>query len=111
MSSVLIGISFFLAYEFEDLLARGMVNKQAEIARRYGLSRTRVTQVMNLLKLADEVREYVLSLPPDVQRLYLGRRLAAIVGLGSEQARVKALEQLLKALSGVAAASRRTQTA
>ena len=36
----------------------------AEIARRYGLSRARVTQIMNLLDLPDEIQEYVMALPP-----------------------------------------------
>ena len=43
-----------LAYEFQELLEAGLVNSRAEIARRYGLSRARVTQVMSLLHLPDE---------------------------------------------------------
>lgn len=58
---------FTLAYEFQELLEAGVVNNRAEIARVYGLSRARVTQVMKLLDLAEKVQEYIarpLVLPP-----------------------------------------------
>ncbi len=53
-----------LAYEFQKLLQTGVVNNRAKIARRYGLSRARVTQVMKLLTLPDEIQDYVMALPP-----------------------------------------------
>ncbi len=71
-----------------------MVNNRAEIARRYGLSRARVTQVMNLLDLPSQVQEYVISLPPREQRLYSGRRLAEIIVLPNEAAQLAALDGL-----------------
>lgn len=71
-----------------------MVNNRAEIARRYGLSRARVTQVMNLLDLPDEIQEYVMALPPREQRHYSGRRLGEIVGLPNEVAQLAALDEL-----------------
>jgi hypothetical protein len=40
-----------LALEFQRLLDERVVNSRAEIARRHGLSRARVTQVLNLLGL------------------------------------------------------------
>ena len=52
-----------------------MVRNPADIARRYGLSRARVTQVMSLLRIPDEIQEYVMALPPREQRRYSGRRL------------------------------------
>ena len=71
-----------------------MVNNSAEMAGRYGLSRARVAQVMNLLDLPGQIREYVSGLSPDMQRLYSGQRLQNIVALASEQAQVNALEEL-----------------
>lgn len=71
-----------------------MVNNRAEIARRYGLSRARVTQVMSLLHLPDEIQEYVTAIPPQQQRLYSGRRLQEIVALPNEVAQLTALDEL-----------------
>jgi hypothetical protein len=44
------------AEAFQDLLDRGVVNNRAELARRHGISRARVTQVMALLRLPIEFR-------------------------------------------------------
>jgi len=53
-----------LAHRFEHLVVSGAVADQADIARLAGLSRARVTQIMNLLYLAPDVQEEVLHLPP-----------------------------------------------
>jgi len=83
-----------LAYEFQELLKDGVVNTRAEIARRYGLSRARVTQVMKLLHLPDEIQEHVMALPSWEQRLYSGRRMGKIAALANEQTRGDAFEEL-----------------
>ena len=51
------------AIEWQALLESGEASSQAAIARREGISRARVTQVMGLLRLAPEIQERVLSLP------------------------------------------------
>jgi len=51
----------------------GVVSSRVEIARRCGLSRARVTQVMNLLDLPDEIQEYVMAIPSREQRRCSGR--------------------------------------
>ena len=51
------------ATEWRRLLASGGASTQAEIARREGLTRARVTQVLGLLKLTPEIRKHVLSMP------------------------------------------------
>ena len=38
---------------------------QAEIARREGITRPRVTQVMGMLRLATKIQKHILSLPDD----------------------------------------------
>ena len=76
-----------------------MVNNRAEIARRYGLSRARVTQVMKLLHLPDEIQAYVISLPPREQRRYSGRRLRNILGIERDEAQWEAFEELVKRVS------------
>jgi hypothetical protein len=52
-----------LAIRFEDLLKRGEVKDYAELARVRHVTRTRVTQIMNLLCLAPDIQEQVLFLP------------------------------------------------
>jgi hypothetical protein len=53
-----------LAHYFQDLLRRGVVKDQADLARLGRVTRARVTQVMNLLLLAPDVQEAILFLPP-----------------------------------------------
>ncbi len=89
-----------LAYEFEELLEAGVVNNRAEIARVYSLSRARVTQVMNLLDLPDQVQEHIARLPGEEQRRYSGRRLRNILGIEDDEAQWEAFEDLAKRLSG-----------
>ncbi len=93
-----------LAYEFQELLEAGVVNNRAEIARCCGLSRARVTQVMKLLQLPDEIQEYVIALPSREQRLYSGRRLQGVAGIRDGAARTKAFEDLVKKVSETAGA-------
>jgi hypothetical protein len=51
-----------LTHRFDGLLRDGVVKDQAELARLAGTSRTRVTQILNLLLLAPEVQEEILFL-------------------------------------------------
>jgi len=81
-----------------------VVNNRAEIARLYGLSRARVTQVMSLLQLPEEIQQYVMALPPWEQRLYSGRWLRNILGIERDEAQWEAFEDLVKKLSGSAEA-------
>ena len=82
------------AYEFQELLEAGVVDNRAEIARRYGLSRARVTQVMSLLRLPDEIQQYIMALSPREQRLHSGQRLREIVALPNEVAQLAAVYEL-----------------
>jgi len=52
-----------LAFQCERLIDEGVVQDRAEIARLMHVSRARVTQVMNLLHLASDIQEEVLTLP------------------------------------------------
>jgi hypothetical protein len=56
------------AIEWQALLASGEALNKSDIARREGITRARVTQVMGLLRLAPEIREHLLSLPDMVRR-------------------------------------------
>jgi hypothetical protein len=50
-----------LAWHFERLVRDGVVKDYAEIARRTGLTRARVTQIVNLTLLAPELQATLLD--------------------------------------------------
>ena len=50
-----------LAHRWNRLIEEGVVNDRAQIARMMGLSRARVTQIVDLLYLAPEIQESILS--------------------------------------------------
>ncbi|MBL1216598.1 MAG: hypothetical protein D8M59_03800 [Planctomycetes bacterium] len=52
-----------LAIRFDHLITTGEIADYAEIARLGQITRARVTQVMNLLHLAPDIQQAVLSLP------------------------------------------------
>ena len=56
------------AQEWRRQIDTGDVTNQAEIARREGLTRARVTQIMALTRLAPEIQDHVLSLPAMARR-------------------------------------------
>jgi len=89
-----IAVPLSVAYEFQELLEAGVVSNRAEIARRYGLSRARVAQVMSLLRLPDEIQQYVVRVPPWEQRRYSRRRLRGIAVLPSQPTQLAALVEL-----------------
>jgi len=51
-----------LGHHFERLVRDGAVKNYAEIARLTGLTRARVTQIVNLTLLAPEIQELILNL-------------------------------------------------
>ncbi len=53
-----------LAIRLEHLLANGQVKDQAEIARVAGITRARVTQILNLTNLAPDIQQSILDLEP-----------------------------------------------
>lgn len=55
-----------LAHRFDALLRAGAVADLADVARLAGVSRPRVTQIMNLLLLAPDIQEALLDLPRTV---------------------------------------------
>lgn len=52
-----------LAHRFSGLLRSGEVKDYADLARLAGVSRQRVTQIMNLALLAPDIQEAILHLP------------------------------------------------
>jgi hypothetical protein len=52
-----------LAHAVDDAIRRGEVADLADAARVFGLTRARITQMMNLTLLAPEIQEAILELP------------------------------------------------
>ena len=63
------------AIEWDALLESGEIVSQADIARREGITRARVTQVMGMLRLAPEIHEQILSIPDGVSRPPISERI------------------------------------
>jgi hypothetical protein len=49
------------AMVYKEMLEKGVVINLAELARKEGLSRARVTQILNLTKLAPEIQNYLMT--------------------------------------------------
>jgi hypothetical protein len=62
------------AIEWQALLESGEASNQAAIARREGITRARVTQVMGMLRLAPKIQEHILSMPEMVGRPAISER-------------------------------------
>jgi hypothetical protein len=56
------------ALQWQALLESGEAYNQAAIARREGITRARVTQVLGLLRLAPDIQRHILSMPDAVRR-------------------------------------------
>jgi hypothetical protein len=77
-----------LAKEWKEALDRGEYDSQADLARNNGISRARVTQILNLLKLDPEVQETVVKLGDPVKANGLTeRKLRAVAQLSAEKQR------------------------
>lgn len=63
------------AIEWKALLESGEAISQADIARREGVTRARVTQIMGMLRLAPEIHEQIQSLPDIVGRSPVTERM------------------------------------
>jgi hypothetical protein len=82
------------AYEFQRLLDSGEVNSRAAIARMHGISRARVTQIMNLLRLPREILDHLAGLPAQEQMHYSERLLRGVLARSSRDAQLEAFESL-----------------
>jgi len=72
----------FLALEWEKALETGNYPSQTALARELGISRVRVTQVLNLLRLAPEVLEQIAGLgDPLASPTVTERKLRPLVNL------------------------------
>jgi hypothetical protein len=86
------------ALEWQALLESGETSNQAEIARREGITRARVTQVMGMLQLAPEIQQHILSMPVAVRRPAITERaLRPIALIDERRQQLQQFEALLAA--------------
>ena len=82
------------AEEWQRQLDAGEVKHRAEISRRQGVSRARVTQIMHLLELHPEIRSFIHGLGSDVPPRYVtSRRLLPLCSLSWEEQLSEALRR------------------
>jgi len=63
-----------LAKEYKKMLDSGEVKNQAELARIKGISRARVTQVLNLLKLDKSIMDNLEKIGNQIDRKVISER-------------------------------------
>ena len=79
-----------MAREWKEVLDRGEYASQAGLARKKGISRARVTQVLNLLKLDAEVQEMVARLgDPIPSGSVTERKLRGLLSLSARRQKHK----------------------
>jgi len=83
-----------LALEFRRLLDDGVVNNRAGIARWYGISRARVTQVMNVLRLPRSALDLLCELGAQDPSWCTERRLRPLLLLPTEAEQLAAIRRL-----------------
>ena len=64
----------YLAKEYKKMLDSGEVKNQAELARIKGISRARVTQVLNLLKLDKSIMDNLEKIGNQIDRKVISER-------------------------------------
>ena len=84
------------ALAWRALLTSGEVSNQATIARREGITRARVTQILGLLRLAPEIQDHILSMPRTVGRPTISERvLRSITMLEDQQQQLHSFADIL----------------
>lgn len=65
----------YLAREYKEMIESGEVKNQAELARLKGISRARVTQVLNLLKLKPQIIQEFEKLRDSLESRIINERM------------------------------------
>ena len=84
------------------LRGNNRVNTQAALARKLGISKARLTQIMNLLKLAPEIKSYIKALDdPKLLHFFNERRLRSIVRIQDAKIQIIEFNKIKKVCLGV----------
>jgi len=88
---------FLKAMRYQSLLQRKVVKNKNELAQREGVSRARITQILNLLKLAPKIQEYLLSFTDENQMYFFTeKKLRPIIQIEDHEAQLKEFRELRK---------------
>jgi transcriptional regulator with XRE-family HTH domain len=83
------------AEKYAEKLKKREVKSQAEIARKTGVNKARITQIMNLLKLAPEIQDYLKNLTDWSQIQYFTeKRLRPITKTKDHQEQIRKFEEI-----------------
>jgi hypothetical protein len=95
------------AFILKDILEQGTCATQADLAEHLGMSRARVTQTLNLLKLAPEILDALLNLPDNQAWLFSERRLRPITQISSPKKQTAVFREICAQLqaNGVSSGS------
>lgn len=87
------------AEKYAEMLKKREVKSQAEIARKTGVNRARITQIMKLLKLAPEIQGYLKNLTDLLQIQYFTeKRLRSISKTKDHQEQIRKFDGLKRRL-------------
>jgi hypothetical protein len=91
------------AETYQNLLKeKNRVNSQAELAWKLGITKARLTQIMNLLKLAPEIRSYIKKLDDqELLHFFNEKRLRPIASIRDEKIQIIEFKKIKKACLGV----------
>jgi len=64
----------YLVKEYKQMIDNGQVKNQAELARINGISRARITQIMNLLKLSNNILKRIIQLGDPLSKRMISER-------------------------------------
>ncbi len=86
-----------LALAFQRMLEEGEVNNRSDLAKRVALTRARVTQILNLLKLPARILEELQAIHEPAQiAFYTERRLRPIARIQRTKEQIDAFRNLGK---------------
>jgi hypothetical protein len=98
-SSCNLGVEFWYgkAVEYQKMLSMGVAKNKAEIARIEGVSRARVTQILHLINLAPEIRNYLNhAAGQNDLKILTERRLRKITKIKNHQLQIENFKKLLQ---------------
>jgi hypothetical protein len=88
-----------LAKEWQRQLDDGEIASQAAIARREGITRARVSQIMSLLRLAPPLQRRILSVKANSGEIIAERALRRLARIGDRTRQLEAFSQMCAARS------------
>jgi len=86
------------ALAMSQLLETPEIRSKADIAKRLGISRARVTQTLNILRLDPKIQNVLLDLPEEQSQVFTERRLRPITQILDPKRQLQAFQLLRSAM-------------